>query len=90
MMDLIIYSFIYLFIYSYLSYLPALLVFHEYIYNILILISLVYSSCILHFIRAFFDGFPIGERADGGFADLLAVAIAQNGFQHDADGDGEF
>jgi len=35
-------------------------------------------------------GLPLGEFADVGFGHFLAVAIAQDGFQHQADGDGQF
>ena len=35
-------------------------------------------------------GFQLASVADVGFGHLLAVAIAQHGFQHDADGDGQF
>src|SRR5262249_29221846 len=35
-------------------------------------------------------GFPISERADVLFGDAFSIAVAQNGFKDEADGDGQF
>src|SRR6185437_5295287 len=43
-----------------------------------------------NFLGALGSGFPIGELAHAGFGDFFAIAIAQHGFQDDADGDGQF
>ena len=42
-----------------------------------------------NFLRAGFGRLPIGQCAHVFFADFFAVAIAQHGFEHEADGDGQ-
>ena len=42
------------------------------------------------FRRARLRGLPVGQFLHVRFADFFAVAIAQDGFQHDADGDRQF
>jgi hypothetical protein len=42
------------------------------------------------FRRARFRRLPVGQFLDIRFADLFAVAIAQHGFQHEADGNRQF
>jgi hypothetical protein len=43
-----------------------------------------------NFLRAGFDRLPVRQRAHVRLADFFAVAIAQHGFEHQADGDGQF
>ena len=40
-----------------------------------------------NFLRGGFLGIPRGQRADVFLTDFASVAIAQNGFEHDADAD---
>jgi len=41
-------------------------------------------------LRAGLDRLPVGQGADRRLADAPAVAIAEDGFEHEADGDGQF
>ena len=41
------------------------------------------------FLRPFRARLPVGQRADIVFGDLFAVAIAQDGFEHEPEGDGQ-